>query len=340
VDTERIAQYLRTHGDFSAIQRVVPIAGGQSNLTFILELADRNVVLRRPPEGPLPPSAHDVLREYRVLQGLDRSSVPVPEPLLACDDLSVMGVPFYVMEYVPGVTIRYELPAAYASAPDAERQRLAFELIDTLALLHQVVPDTVGLGDLGRPSGYMARQLRRWNGQLEYARTRATPDIDWLSTWLGEHLPAEDGPVAIVHGDYRLDNALFSAVPPAELLAVVDWELSTLGDPLADLGYLLAAWREPGDPPPEIHTFSRVTELQGFPSRAEVADRYATAVGRAIPNLTFYEVFSIWKMTIFFEGHFARHVRGTSGEFDFSHLEWGVPNMAARGHRIAEAAQR
>jgi aminoglycoside phosphotransferase (APT) family kinase protein len=221
-------------------------------------------------------------------------------------------------------------------ASDGERRRLAEELIDTLAVLHRCQPDALGLGDLGRPSGYMARQLRRWRGQLDYARTRPTPDVDWLADWLAEHLPPDDGPVAIVHGDYRLDNALFTAAPPARLLALVDWELSTLGDPLADLGYLLAAWREPGDEPLEIHTFSQVTETAGFPSRAEVAARYAEQVGRAIPNLTFYEVFSIWKMTIFFEGHWARQVRGTAGEFDFTHLREGIPALAARARRIAE----
>jgi aminoglycoside phosphotransferase (APT) family kinase protein len=278
-----------------------------------------------------------VLREFKVLTGLSGSPVPVPRPVLACADESVLGVPFYLMEYVPGVTIRYELPSAYAEASDTIRRQLAFELVDKLAVLHCCKPDDLGLGDLGRPAGYMARQLRRWRGQLEYARTRATPDIDWLADWLSDNLPPEDGRVAIVHGDYRLDNALFSAEPPPRILAIVDWEMSTLGDPLADLGYLLAAWREPDDEPLEIHTFSRVTEASGFPSRAEMAARYGEQVGRAIPNLAFYEVFSIWKMTVFFEGHWARHVRGTAGEFDFRHLEWGVPALAARAKRIALA---
>lgn len=340
IDLARLSDYLRTQPGFDDVDpariECTPISGGQSNLTYILDLGSRRVVLRRPPQGPLPPSAHDVLREFKVISGLQHSAVPVPRPILSCSDIEVLGAPFYVMDYVPGETIRFELPPAYARAPDPARRRLAFELVDALAQLHRVRPEDVDLADLGRPTAYMSRQLRRWQGQLEYARTRATPDIDWTASWLTDHLPPDDGPVAIVHGDYRLDNALFTPEPPATLLALVDWELSTLGDPLADLGYLLAAWREPGDEPLEIPTFSRVTELQGFPSRAEVAARYAQQVGRAIPDLSYYIVFSIWKMTIFFEGHWARQMRGTAAGFDFRHLESGVHTMAARGRRIAE----
>lgn len=314
------------------------IAGGQSNLTFILDLGERRVVLRRPPPGPLPPSAHDVLREYRVLEGMVRSSVPVPRPLLGCVDTSIIGAPFYIAEYVPGVTIRYELPDGFANAPISERRALADRFIDTLVDLHRTDPAAVGLSDLGRPAGYLTRQFRRWSQQLPQTRVRATPDIDWLTEWVAAHFPADadERPVSIVHGDYRLDNLLFAPAPPARVLAVVDWEMSTLGDPLADLGYVLASWQQPGDSPPEIHVFSRLTELPGFPTRAELAERYAERSGRPIEDLKFYVVFALWKMSIFFEAHWARHVNGTAGAFDFSALEHENVAYAARIRRLAQ----
>jgi aminoglycoside phosphotransferase (APT) family kinase protein len=343
VDTHRLAAFIRAHGDFTDVPdnvQVAPISGGQSNLTFIVDVGERKVVLRkvvlrRPPEGPLPPSAHDVLREFKVLSGLHLSPVPVPRPLLACDDISIIGAPFYLMEYVSGRTIRHDVPEEYA---EPDRRGISDEFVDALTVLHRCHPEPLGLANLGRPVGYLARQLGRWRGQLEYARTRPTHDIDWLTEWLERHLPPEEGPGAIVHGDYRLENVIFSSTAPAKLLAIVDWELSTLGDPLTDVGYMLANWREPGDAPLEIHTFGRAPEQSGFLSRAELIERYVEGIGRPATNLNYYVVFSLWKMAIFFEGHWARQARGTAGEFDFAHLEMGVPAFAARARLTAQTA--
>ena len=351
--------------DALPVRAIARIGQGQSNLTFRVTLTTGDVILRRPPTGPIPPSAHDVLREYRVLHALAGSAVPAPRPLAVCADPAVLGAPFYLMEALAGDAIRFELPASLevrgqgpgasrhesgaedaSISPDPQslppdsrtaRRAIGEQLVDALAALHTTDPAAVSLADLGRPSGYLARQLRRWQGQLDYARVRPVPDLDWVTAWLGDHLPAETGPACIVHGDYKLDNVLFSFQPPPRLLGVVDWELATLGDPLADLGWLLAFWREAGDPPPELKILPRVTELPGFSTRAELADRYAARTGRPLPDLGYYVVFALWKMAVLLEGHWARHVRGTAGDFDFAYLETAGPAFWARLRRLASA---
>jgi aminoglycoside phosphotransferase (APT) family kinase protein len=339
VDPDRLTDYLAGTPEFRhdlPIRSIQRTGRGQSNLTFRVALATRTVVLRRPPSGPLPPKAHDVLREYRVMRGLIQSAVPVPTPLLACDDPAVLGAPFFLMEDLPGDAIRFELPPALAASAEAPRL-IADQLVDALAALHTTDPAAVGLADLGKPTGYMERQLWRWKGQLDYARTRPVPDLDWTAEWLERHLPADVDRPSIVHGDYKLDNVIFTLDPPPRLLGVVDWEMATLGDPLADLGWLLAFWCEDGTPPAELRTFPRVTELPGFPNRAEVVRRYSERVGRPLPDLRFYLIFALWKLAVLLEAHWARHVGGTADAFDFSYLETGGPALAAYIRRTAQS---
>jgi len=302
-------------------------------------LADREVIVRRPPEGPLPPRAHDVLREHRILSALaPAGTVPVPRPIAACDDLDVLGVPFFVMEALPGDAIRFALPPALEAAPLDVRRDIGMQVVDALAALHAVDPAAVGLGDLGPPAGYVPRQLRRWRGQLDHARVRPVPDLDWAADWLEANQPPEPAHVRIVHGDYRLDNVLFTPEPPPRLLGIVDWELATLGDPLADLGWLLAFWREESDGPHLLPILSPVMALPGFPGRAELTARYAERTGQSLPDLTFYVVFAMWRMAVLLEGHWARHVRGTAAGFDFAYLETAGPAFAARlRHRAASS---
>jgi aminoglycoside phosphotransferase (APT) family kinase protein len=338
VDIERLSRYLSRLPDWRdalPITAVEPVGKGQSNPTFRVRLANGSVILRRPPPGPLPPKAHDVLREYRVLSGLVRSPVPVPRSLLACDDPSVLGAPFFLMEDLPGDAIRFQFPPALAADPDAPLS-MSRQLVETLANLRTTDPVEVGLADLGRPTGYIARQLNTWNRQLDYARTRPVSDIDWTSEWLRQHLPPDVERPSIVHGDYKLDNAIFTLQPPPQLLGIVDWEMATLGDPLADLGWLLALWCQDGTPPPEVTILTRVTELPGFPRRAELAEWYAQRVGRELPDLRFYVVFALWKFYIVLEGHWARHVRGTAGGFDYTYLETASPILAAYIRSVAE----
>jgi aminoglycoside phosphotransferase (APT) family kinase protein len=337
VPSDRLAAYLANTKLAAGlpIHSIELIGEGQSNLTFRIQLESGPVILRRPPLGPLPPKAHDVLREFRVMNSLRRSEVPVPRLFLSCDDPAIIGAPFYIMEDLPGDAIRFELPAAYAGSPGAPRL-IAQGTVDALATLHTTDPDSIGLGNLGKPSGYLARQLRLWKGQLDYARVRPVPDLDWTSEWLERALPPDVERPSIVHGDYKLDNIIFSAEPPPRILGIVDWEMATLGDPLADLGWLLAFWCENGTPPAELKILPRITEDPRFPSRAELADRYAERVGRTLPDLRFYVVLALWKMAILLEAHWARHVRGTAGTFDFTYLEAGGPALAAYVRNVAE----
>jgi aminoglycoside phosphotransferase (APT) family kinase protein len=321
------------------IRRIERIGGGQSNVTCRVTLADRAVVVRRPPPGPLPPRAHDVLREHRILSALaPEGTVPVPRPIAACDDPAVLGAPFFVMEALPGDAIRFELPPALAAAPPDARHALGIQTVDALAALHTIDPAAVGLGDLGPPSGYVARQIRRWRCQLDHARVRPVPDLDWAADWLERRQPPDPERARIVHGDYRLDNVIFALAPPPRLLGIVDWELATLGDPLADLGWLLAFWNEPTDDPPELKIMPRVMEQPGFPSRAELVGRYAERTGLRLADLTYYVVFAMWRMAVLLEGHWARHVRGTAAGFDFAYLEMAGPAFAARLRRVAESS--
>jgi aminoglycoside phosphotransferase (APT) family kinase protein len=325
---------LRDHLPVQAIER---IGRGQSNLTFRIRLTGLDLVLRRPPPGPLAPSAHDVLREFRVLQGLHRSPVPVPEPVVACNDETVIGAPFYLMELLPGDAIRFDLPESLGQS--AERRRVGEQLVDALAALHQLDPKDVRLGDLGRRRGYLPRQLRRWRGQLDVARTRATPDLDWTTEWLERQVP-EEIDSTLVHGDYKLDNAIYSYQAPTRLLGIVDWEMATIGDPLADLGWLVAFWARPGDDMVELPIVSRITELPGFAEPSALVERYEDRVARPVKDLRYYVIFSLWKLAVVLEGHWARHVAGRAPEFDFAYLESKGPEFWAHMRRRAEVGAR
>jgi aminoglycoside phosphotransferase (APT) family kinase protein len=310
------------------------VIAGHSNETFFIQRGSQSWVLRRPPLGPLLPTAHDVLREYRVLSALSKTTVPVPAPVLACEDTSVIGAPFYLMKRVPGVVIRETLPP-FAQTPAVCRE-LGLALVDALAALHSVDWRAVGLEGFGKPEGYLERQIRRWMGQLDGARNRAIPELDQVGEWLREHLP-ESPPATIVHGDYRMDNVMFASELPVRLVAILDWEMSTLGDPLADLGYLLSFWREAGDPEQEFATGSwRITEAVGFPTRQEVAERYAEKTGRRIKDVAFYQALAIWKLAVLLEGSYKRHLAGTTDDPFFALLRESVPALARRALAVCQ----
>jgi aminoglycoside phosphotransferase (APT) family kinase protein len=259
--------------------------------------------------------------------------------LLLCEDTSVIGAPFYLMQRVPGVVIRTQLPAAFEEDV-ALRAGLGLELIDRLADLHAVDWQQVGLENFGKPTGYLERQLRRWSGQLDASRTRPTPDLDSVTIWLHEHLP-ESGPATIVHGDYRLDNAMFASEPPARILAILDWEMATIGDPLADLGYLLSFWREPQDAEPALQDDAwNVTALPGFCTRAQLVARYAERTGRTMEHVPFYVALAIWKLAILLEGSYARHLAGTTDDPFFARLGEGVPALARRALGVCRGELR
>ena len=283
------------------------VAGGRSNLTFVVtDASGRRCVLRRPPTSHVLPTAHDMGREYRIIDALGPTPVPVPAALGLCTDSAVNDQPFYVMGYVAGRVLRDAKAAS--ELPEEVREGLGEHLIDVLADLHSVDPDQVGLGELGRKEAYIERQLKRWYGQYRQSaalQSRSVPAIDKVHELLSARVPPQ-GPAAIVHGDYRLDNAV--ATDEGRIAAVLDWELCTLGDALADLGQLMVNWVEPGD---EFVPLGHAPTLAGgFPTRSAAVARYAERSGRDVSRLEFYVAFGYWKLACILEGVFSRYAGG------------------------------
>jgi aminoglycoside phosphotransferase (APT) family kinase protein len=336
VDPDALSRFLDDKVPGSGSFTVERHQAGHSNETFFVSRSGHSWVLRRPPRGAFLPTAHDVLREHRVLAALTDTPVRAPRPVLACEDQSVIGVPFYLMEKVEGVVVRDRLPEGL---DDSGRRRIGEELIDALAELHAVDWQALGLEGWGRPAGYLDRQLRRWSGQLALAsqHTRPLPELEKAAAWLAEHRP-ESPPATIVHGDYKLDNVVLQVGPPVRLVSILDWEMSTIGDPLADVGYLLSFWRERDDPPdPVLAELGELTRQPGFLSRAEVLDRYAQRSARHPGDLTWYVVLALWKLAILLEGSYARHLAGVTDDPFFALLEQGVPALGRRALEVAAA---
>jgi len=291
--------------------RVELIAAGMSNLTYVVTPeggpAEDAVILRRPPTGAVLATAHDMVREHRVVSALAGTPVPVPRTLHLATDTSVLGAPFYVMERVVGVHVATELPAGWATTP-AERRAVADGLVDVLADLHAVDPVAVGLADFGRPEGFLARQVRRWSTQWAATRDTDRPAMDALAARLAATVPVTRRS-GVVHGDYRLDNCLLDPQVPGRVRAVLDWEMSTLGDPLTDLGLLFVYWPEPGEDR-GVPAVSAVTTLPGFPTRAELAERYAARTGADTDQLAWYVGFAWFKFAAIIAGVVARSRAG------------------------------
>jgi aminoglycoside phosphotransferase (APT) family kinase protein len=304
------------------------ISGGHSNLTYrVSDAAGRAWALRRPPLGKRLGSAHDMAREHKVVSALGPTPVPVAPIVALCEDDSVNGAPFYVMEFVEGPILR-GLAEADAFPDEADRRAIGERVADTLVAIHAVDPDAVELGDLGRKEDYVARQLRRWHGQWEKSKTRELPAIDSVHERLAARIP-DQGPATIVHGDYRLDNMILTSA--GEVAAVVDWELCTLGDPLADVGLLMVYWPEAGED--EISLGQPATMAPGFPSREELKARYAERSGRDLSQLDFFVALGYWKLAIILEGVYARYAAGQYGKVDE-----GIQHFARLVERLAEAA--
>jgi aminoglycoside phosphotransferase (APT) family kinase protein len=304
------------------------ISGGRSNLTFgVRDTEGRSWALRRPPLGKRLGSAHDMAREHRVISALQKTPVPVPPVVGLCEDEAVNGAPFYVMGFVEGPILRSAEDAN--DFDEAERRAIGERVVDTLVAIHEVDPDAVGLGELGRKEAYVERQLRRWYGQWEKSKTRELPALDGVHGRLSARVP-EQGPATIVHGDYRLDNMILS--PSGEIAAVVDWELCTLGDPLADVGMLLVYWSEEGDD--FMPLLAPATIAPGFPTRDEVRARYAERSGRDLGQIDFFVALGYWKLAIILEGVYARYASGQYGKTDE-----GFQEFAKIVERLAAAAE-
>ena len=304
---------------------------GFSNETFFVTCGDQRWVLRRPPRGPLLPTAHDVVREYRYLSAL-HGRARVPKPVAVCEDPSVIGAPFYLMERAEGVVIRQQMPPAY-DTPEG-RRKVAEEIVDALVEMHAVDYEAAGLS--GKGDTYLPRQVERWSKQAELAqsRTRKLPALDSVTEWLKARIP-EAGGVSVVHGDYKLDNVMYASDEP-KLIAIFDWEMATIGDPLADLGWLLSTWGDPGDP---VGTRRRaegapLTTLEGFPSQAEMAEMYGAKSGTSMKNFPFYHVLAVYKLAIILEGLYMHYVEKTASNPASADFEWYVPVLIDRAHRL------
>jgi aminoglycoside phosphotransferase (APT) family kinase protein len=325
--------FLDAHGLGEGEIEANPIGDGHSNVTYLIQRGDTEVVLRRPPRPPLPPSAHDVLREARLLSALWDTPARVPAVLAVCEDPTTIGAPFYVMERIEGDVIVTSVPEALDTP--AERRRIGDQLIDSLVEIHAVDWRAAGLEGFGKPTGYLERQLRRFLGLWELNKTREIAAVESVGAWLAEHLPSS-GPATIVHGDFRLGNTIFAVAPPAQLAAVLDWEMATIGDPLADLGYLCMMWTEAGDPQVGLReALGRVTRAEGFPTRAELIERYEELSGRSMVDIRWYMTLALWKSIVFMEGNYKRAIAGTTDDPYLKQFGDGVLELARQAEQVA-----
>lgn len=317
------------------------IVGGHSNLTYrVTDARGERLVLRRPPLGAVLATAHDMSREHRIISGVGRTSVPVPLALGLCEDASINGAPFYVMGFVDGHVLQTADDARRVLPDEALRAQLAEAVVDGLAELHTTEPDAIGLGDLGRREAYLDRQLRRWHGQWEKSKTRELPVFDEVHALLLAARP-DQLYTGIVHGDYRLGNMALAPDDPGRVVAIFDWEMATLGDPLADLGYTLIYWVEEGDPRPagSIDAVGAVTANPGFLTRAQVAEAYAARSGRDLAHLDFYQVLALTKLAVIAEGITKRFQLGKTAGAGFEKMGRAAEPLAERALAIAGASQ-
>jgi aminoglycoside phosphotransferase (APT) family kinase protein len=329
--TEPLEAFLDEHGLGDGPVEAETVGEGHSNVTYIIRRGTWEAVIRRPPRPPWPPSAHDVLREARVL-GAVAGTARVPEVLAVGEDEAIIGAPFYVMEKVEGHVVTSEVPAALDTVED--RRRMGDELVDALVEIHAVDWQAAGLEGFGKPTGYLERQLRRFTGLWEHNKTREIDAVERVGTWLGEHLP-ESPAATVVHGDFRLGNTMMAPEAPARLIAVFDWEMATIGDPLADLGYLCTLWTDRDDPDMGMFELSAVTRQEGFPSRAELVARYEERSGRSMTDIRWYQTLALWKSIVFMEGNYKRAVSGTTDDPFLKTFGDGVIQLADRAEELA-----
>jgi aminoglycoside phosphotransferase (APT) family kinase protein len=325
-----LLRWLDARGLGEGEPEIEPIGDGHSNVTYGMRRGTAELVIRRPPRGPLPPSAHDVLREARVLRALE-GRAPVPRVLAECDDAAVIGAPFYVMERIDGEVIGDAAPSALDT--EAERRRMGEALVDALVTVHGVDWRAAGLEGFGRPEGYLERQIRRFTELWARNRTREVPAVERVGHWLGEHLPASP-PATIVHGDYRLGNVMFAPAPPARVLAIFDWEMSTIGDPLADLGYLCTFWVDRDDPPAGIFEQHALTRAPGWPTRAELVARYEERSGRSMSDIRWYRALALWKIIVFMEGNYRRALAGSVDDPYLKEFGEAIEDLADRAEAL------
>jgi aminoglycoside phosphotransferase (APT) family kinase protein len=331
LDLEALESYLGPRvGGLGGALRGEVIPGGRSNLTYIVADGQRSFVVRRPPLAHVLPTAHDMAREYRVLAALRDTGIPVPHVIALCEDNSVIGAPFYVMEWIDGHVVRDALPAAFPDSTET-RRAMSSALVATLLQLHRVDPGEVGLADFGHPDGFLGRQVRRWWQQWEASKTRELPRIEELHRRLDETVPVQSAP-GIVHGDYRLDNVMYAPADPARIVAVIDWEMCTIGDPLCDVGLLCVYWADDESEAAARTLHGRaITVEHGFYRRADILRAYAAATQRDMSALDWYIALGAYKLAIIAEGITARFLMGMTVGEGFETMGEMVPAIVDSG---------
>jgi aminoglycoside phosphotransferase (APT) family kinase protein len=336
LDWARLEHWLREHLpaagipglDLTQSMEIEQFPGGHSNLTYHLRFGDTGLVLRRPPFGPVAPTAHDMAREYRWLSAVHPVYPLAPRVYALCEDPQVVGSVFYVMERRHGSVIRHEEPPAIKDRP-AVRRQVGLGLVDALADLHAIDIESAHLLHLGKPIGFVERQVRGWSDRWQRSKTSEMPEMEALATWLVDNLPPNPARPTIVHGDFKLDNLMLDAGDPSKIVAVLDWEMAALGDPLVDLGILLAYW-VPNAPPQQRDALTTVTTRPGWLSPAEVVERYAERSGRDVSGIGFFEVFALFKIAVVIQQIYYRFVKGQTDD----------PRFASFGDRVGYLAKR
>ncbi len=337
LDTTRLEPYLREHlPSAHGPMEVAQFGGGHANLTYLVKFDDAEYVLRRPPLGPVAPSAHDMGREHRVLSRLAKAFDLAPDSYVFCEDEEVIGAPFHVMERRHGFVIRDRLPAECEGNPELNR-RIGEMIVDSLAKLHRVDTVEAGLGDLGHPEGFVARQLEGWAGRWEKARDKDIAQVDAMVQWLGNDIPEAER-VSLLHNDYKLDNMLVAHDDPARCVAILDWDMCTRGDPLMDLGYLLNFWVQPGDDPRLTAAAGMPTNNPGFMDRDGVIARYAAQSGFDVDRVLWYHVFGVFKLLVIVQQIYIRWLRGQTKDARFEVFGERVQALAEKGAALMEAA--
>lgn len=338
LDLSQLESWLQGRLPASGPLTVEQFPSGHSNLTYLIRVGDQDFVLRRPPFGNQVKSAHDMGREYRVLSKLCEVYPPAPRPFVFCEDKDVIGDEFYVMERREGIVLRRNnTPEELSSSPEA-MHRLGMSLIDNLATLHCLDYEAAGLGDLGRPQGYTERQVTGWNQRYEKAKTDDWPELEQLGQWLSENLPSDTDP-ALVHNDYKYDNVMLSADDLTTIVAVFDWEMSTIGNPLMDLGTTLSYWVQADDPDDLRSLVFGPTSLPGSPTRHELAVRYADQTGASLPDMHYYFCFGMFKLAVILQQIYARYARGMTTDARFAGLNSGVAALGRAGMRAVESGE-
>lgn len=338
LDLHRLRAYLASRfpgqgGELSVAQ----FPHGHSNLTYLVRLGTAEMVLRRPPVGNRVKTAHDMGREFRVLSQLCQVYAPAPRPLACCEDEEVLGAPFYLMERRRGQVLRNARPPGEKAAPDLSR-RLGESMVENLARLHAIDIRAAGLADLGRPDGYVERQVSGWSQRYRNAQTSELPAVDRAASWLAANRPLESG-AALIHNDYKLDNLMLDPADLTRIVAVLDWEMATVGDPLMDLGTSLGYWIQSEDAEPLKRFWSGPSTWPGSLSRSELAAHYLQLTGRQTSDLLFYYVFGLFKIAVIVQQIYARYVRGSTRDERFAHLDQAVAALAQAAERAIAAGR-